>query len=75
MAIEKRTWKNADGSIGMSWRVTIGSGKNRETATFERKKDADDYVASAKVNIKKGIHLAPAGGPKLLSCKGQNVSS
>jgi integrase len=63
MAIEKRTWKNADGSLGTSWRVTIGSGKNRETATFERKKEADDYVAGAKVNIKKGIHLAPSKSP------------
>src|SRR5260370_36124519 len=63
MAIEKRTWKNADGSIGTAWRVTIGSGKKRETATFERKKEADDYVASAKVNIRKGVHLAPSKSP------------
>jgi integrase len=63
MAVRKRTWKNADGSTTTKWLVTIGSGKNRQSAQFDKKKEADDYFASTKVNIKKGVHVAPSKSP------------
>src|SRR5579883_1298555 len=63
MGIEKRTWKNADGGRGTAWRVTIGRGKDRETKTFDRKRDADDYFANAKLNKRRGLHLDPNRTP------------
>jgi integrase len=63
MAVRKRAWTTKDGKESTAWIVTIGSGKNRHSVTFERKKEADDYFASAKVNIRKGVHIAPSKSP------------
>ncbi len=59
MSIRKRTWKNASGVAKTAWVVDyLDQGGKRRLKTFERKKDADDFSATAKVEIKAGIHTA-----------------
>jgi integrase len=35
----------------------------RHIETFERKKDADEYQATVKVEVRKGTHVAPSKSP------------
>jgi integrase len=59
MSIRKRSWKSADGIEKTAWVVDyVDQGGKRRLKTFERKKEADDFHATAKVEIKAGIHTA-----------------
>ncbi len=57
MSVRKRTWKSPEGEEKHAWVVDYAdqAGKRR-LRTFERKKDADDFDASARVEVKAGIH-------------------
>src|ERR1700685_3178605 len=58
MSIRKRTWKSPEGEK-TAWVVDyVDQGGKRRLKTFERNKDADDFHATAKVEIKAGIHTA-----------------
>lgn len=58
MSIRKRTWKSPEGEK-TAWVVDyVDQGGKRRLKTFERKKDAEDFHATAKVEIKAGIHTA-----------------
>jgi len=59
MSVRKRAWKNRKGEEKTAWAVDyVDQGGNRHLKTFERKKDADDFHAKAKVEIKAGTHTA-----------------
>jgi integrase len=59
MSIRKRTWTNPSGLEKTAWVVDYtDQGGKRRLKTFERKKDADDFHATAKVEIKAGVHTA-----------------
>jgi integrase len=59
MSIRKRTWKAANGENKTAWVVDyVDQGGKRRLKTFERKKDADDFHATAKVEVRAGIHTA-----------------
>jgi integrase len=59
MSIRKRTWKAGDGDAKTAWVVDyVDQSGKRRLKTFERKKDADDFHATAKVETKAGIHTA-----------------
>src|ERR1700727_631515 len=59
MSIRKRTWKNAEGVEKTAWVVDyVDQAGKRRLKTFERKKDADCFHATAKVEVKAGIHTA-----------------
>jgi integrase len=59
MSVRKRTWKAGNGEKKTSWVVDyVDQGGKRRLKTFERKKDADDFHATAKIEIKAGIHTA-----------------
>lgn len=59
MSIRKRTWKSPRGEDKTAWVVDyVDQGGKRRLKTFARKKDADDFHATAKVEIKAGIHTA-----------------
>jgi integrase len=59
MSIRKRTWKNAEGLEQTAWVVDyVDQAGKRRLKTFERKKDADGFHATAKVEVKAGIHTA-----------------
>ncbi len=77
MSVRKRTWKTAKGETKTAWAVDyVDQGGKRRLKTFDRKKDADDFHATAKVEIKAGVHtadsasitVAEAGGRWLVAC-------
>lgn len=77
MSVRKRSWKNGKGEEKTAWAVDyVDQAGKRRLKTFERKKDADDFHAKAKVEIKAGIHtpdsssitVAEAGERWLAAC-------
>jgi integrase len=59
MSIRKRSWKAAEGLEKVAWVVDyVDQAGKRRHKTFERKKEADSFHATAKVEVKAGIHTA-----------------
>ena len=61
MAVRKRAWTTKAGGRRESWIVdyTDADG-DRHIRTFERKRDADAFQATVRVDISQGTHTAPA---------------
>jgi integrase len=61
MAVRKRSWRTAQGEIKEAWVVDyVDQSGERHIQTFDRKKEADAYHASVKVDVRQGIHTAPS---------------
>jgi integrase len=60
MSIRKRKWTTPSGEDRTAWVVAYGTGKKRHIATFERKKEAEDYHAKVRVDRAQGLHIAPS---------------
>ncbi len=61
MSVRKRTWTTRKGERKEAWIVDYTDQHgNRHIETFQRKKDADDYHAKVRVDVSKGIHMAPS---------------
>jgi integrase len=61
MSVRKRTWATRQGERREAWIVDyVDQEGERHIQTFDRKKDADDYHATVKVDIRQGIHTAPS---------------
>jgi integrase len=61
LSVRKRTWKTGDGETKTAWIVDYSDQSgDRHIRTFERKKDADAYHATVKVDVSQGIHTAPS---------------
>jgi integrase len=59
MSIRKRKWVTSRGEAKEAWIVDyVDQRGERHIKTFERKKDADDFRASVKVDIKAGLHTS-----------------
>lgn len=59
MSIRKRTWTNAKGDEKTAWVVDyVDSKGTRRLKTFTKKKDADQFAATAKVEVREGTHVA-----------------
>lgn len=59
MSIRKRTWTTASGAEKTAWVVDYSDGTGtRRQKTFAKKKDADTFEATAKIEIREGIHVA-----------------
>lgn len=59
MSIRKRTWTNGKGEEKTAWVVDYADGKGvRRLKTFAKKKDADSFAATAKVEVRAGSHVA-----------------
>jgi integrase len=59
MSVRKRTWMTSKGEKKEAWIVdyTDQSGE-RHIQTFSRKKEADEYQATVKVEVRQGVHTA-----------------
>lgn len=57
MSVRKRSWKTKDGERKEAWIVdyTDQVGE-RHIQTFQRKKEADEYHASVRVDVRQGVH-------------------
>src|ERR1700686_5490954 len=59
MSVRKRTWKTAAGEERHAWLCDYtGQPAARHVKTFARKKDADAFIAKAKVKVREGVHTA-----------------
>jgi integrase len=59
MSVRKRTWTTKRGEARESWIVDyVDQAGDRCIQTFERKKDADEYHARVKVDVRQGTHTA-----------------
>jgi integrase len=62
MSVRRRTWRNRDGSQGEAWVVAYTDhGGTRRIKSFEKKREADAYHATVKVEVRRGIHTADSG--------------
>jgi integrase len=61
MSVRKRTWTTSKGEAKEAWIVDYTDQEgDRHIETFERKKDADEYHATVKVDVRHGVHSAPS---------------
>ncbi|HEY1745797.1 MAG TPA: tyrosine-type recombinase/integrase [Xanthobacteraceae bacterium] len=61
MAIRKRTWKKADGTVSTGWMVDIADANgNRERRQFDSRKEADAYRIAAEGQIRAGTFRGDA---------------
>ena len=61
MSVRKRTWTTRKGEKKEAWIVDyVDQDGDRHIETFASKKDADDYHATVKVDVRKGMHTAPS---------------
>src|SRR5262249_14758428 len=61
MSVRKRTWTTRRGEQREAWIVHYyDQGGRPHIETFDRKKDADEYHASVRVDLRKGTHTAPS---------------
>lgn len=59
MSIRKRTWSSAKGEEKTSWVVDYFDSQGvRRLKTFKLKKEADQFAATAKVEVREGVHVA-----------------
>ena len=59
MSVRKRSWITSKGEAKQAWIVDYSDqAGERCHKTFEKKKDADAYHATVKVDIRAGIHTS-----------------
>src|SRR5215470_9552352 len=59
MSVRKRTWTNAKGEAQEAWVVDYVDQKGkRHIKTFAKKKAADAYHATVRVEVRQGTHTA-----------------
>src|SRR4051812_27371153 len=78
MSVRKRKWTTAKGVEKEAWIVDYtDTDGDRTIRTFSRKKDADVFIAKAKVEVSEGTHVAysksvsvkEAGEKWIFTCK------
>lgn len=78
MSVRKRAWKNAKGVEKQAWVVDyVDQSGARHIKTFDRKKEADHFAATAHIEVRQGTHtadaatvtIAKAGEQWLASCE------
>lgn len=64
MSVRKRKWTTRNGEAKEAWLVDYtDQGGERHVQTFSRKKDADEYHATVKVDVRQGVHTPPSKTP------------
>ena len=62
--LRKRRWITNKGEAKEAWIVDyVDQAGDRHIQTFARKKEADDHWATVKVDVRKGVHIAPSKSP------------
>jgi len=82
MSVRKRTWTTSKGELKEAWIVDYSDQTGaRHLKTFDRKKDADAYAATVRVDIRAGVHtsskvtVAHAGKHWIDSCKAHGLEA
>jgi integrase len=59
MSVRKREWTTRKGEAKVAWVVDYVDGKGeRHIQTFAKKKEADEYQATVRVDVRHGVHTA-----------------
>jgi integrase len=58
MSVRKRKWITSKGEAKEAWVVDYSHDNVRQIKTFERKKEADDFHATVRVDIRHGVHTS-----------------
>jgi integrase len=57
MSVRKRSWRTPNGEIKEAWVADyVDQSGERHIQTFNRKKDADEYHATVRVDVRQGVH-------------------
>jgi integrase len=84
VSVRKRRWKTAEGGAKEAWIVDyVDQAGKRHIKTFDRKKEADVYHATARVEVRSGSHIADsasvtvseAAGLWIESCYARNLEA
>ena len=63
MSVRKRKWITRKGEAKEAWLVDYVDGNgDRHAQTFSRKKEADEFQATVKVDVRQGIHTPQSKG-------------
>ena len=63
MSVRKREWKTRKGEEKEAWIVDYtDQNGDRHIQTFSRKKEADEYHATVKVDVRQGVHTPQSKG-------------
>jgi integrase len=63
MSVRKRTWTTRKGEKKEAWIVDYtDQAAKRHIQTFERKKEADEYHATVRVDVRQGVHTPQSKG-------------
>lgn len=66
MSVRKRKWRTPEGEPKEAWVVDyVDQAGRRRLRTFAKKKDADAFHATAKVEIREGVHTAHSASTTL----------
>src|SRR6266567_5603390 len=57
MSVRKRSWTTAKGEAKEAWIVDYAVSGARHQRTFLRKKDADAWATTMKVEVRNGVHV------------------
>ncbi len=76
MSIRKRTWTTGKGVEKAAWVVDyVDTMGKRRLKTFAKKKDADAFEATAKIEIREGVHVADSASATIKQAGGFWVAS
>lgn len=61
MSVRKRQWLTPSGEVRTGWQADYVDAKGkRRRKMFERKKDADAFLLTARTEVREGVHVADA---------------
>ncbi|MBX8785097.1 MULTISPECIES: tyrosine-type recombinase/integrase [Pseudochrobactrum] len=76
MSIRKRKWTNPKGIIKEAWVVDyVDSQGTRRLKTFAKKKEADAFSATAKIEVREGVHVADSASATVAQAGGFWIAS
>ncbi|WP_354552162.1 tyrosine-type recombinase/integrase [Kaistia defluvii] len=76
MSIRKRSWTTAKGEEKTAWVVDyVDSAGVRRLKTFTKKKEADAFSATAKVEVREGVHVAESASATVRAAGGFWIAS
>jgi integrase len=76
MSIRKRSWTTAKGEDKTAWVVDYVDGAGvRRLKTFTKKKEADAFSATAKVEVREGVHVADSASATVQQAGGFWIAS
>lgn len=68
MSVRKRVWTNAKGEEKTAWVANYSDSQGRRRLkTFNKKKDADAFAATAAVEVREGVHVADAASATVVA--------